>query len=104
MNILENISGRRRLTIEEIYRQEGFDIFLFSYAAQRRVPGIEAVKRYSKVMMLGKPGAGKTTFLKYLAMQCIDGGFLSDSFAAARSADRQSIFITLKDFAEVTPT
>jgi predicted NACHT family NTPase len=42
-------------------------------------------------MILGKPGAGKTTFLKHLAMQCIGGKFQSD---------RVPIFITLKDFAE----
>ncbi len=52
---------------------------------------LEAVKRHSKLMVLGKPGAGKTTFLKYLAMQCIEGQF---------QANRVPLFITLKDFAE----
>jgi predicted NACHT family NTPase len=42
-------------------------------------------------MILGKPGAGKTTFLKHLAIQCIGGEFQSD---------RVPVFITLKDFAE----
>jgi predicted NACHT family NTPase len=42
-------------------------------------------------MVLGKPGAGKTTFLKYLAMQCITGNF---------AADKVPFFVTLKDFAE----
>jgi predicted NACHT family NTPase len=55
------------------------------------VPGLEAVQRYSKLMVLGKPGAGKTTFLKYLAMQCIEGQF---------QAKQVPLFITLKDFAE----
>jgi predicted NACHT family NTPase len=55
------------------------------------VPGLEAVSQHSKLMVLGKPGAGKTTFLKYLAMQCIEGLF---------QPDRVPIFITLKDFAE----
>jgi predicted NACHT family NTPase len=40
---------------------------------------------------LTKPGAGKTTFLKYLATQCIWSEF---------QANRVPIFITLKDFAE----
>lgn len=44
-------------------------------------------------MILGKPGAGKTTFLKYVAIQCNNGEF---------QADRVPIFITLKDFAEAT--
>ena len=42
-------------------------------------------------MILGKPGAGKTTFLKYLAIQCIKGEFQAESVP---------IFITLKGFAE----
>lgn len=44
-------------------------------------------------MILGKPGAGKTTFLKYLAMQCIKGEF---------QPERIPIFVTLKVFAEAT--
>jgi predicted NACHT family NTPase len=42
-------------------------------------------------MILGKPGAGKTTFLKFLAMSCIDGKAF---------ADLVPIFVTLKDFAD----
>lgn len=53
--------------------------------------GLEAVQHHSKLMVLGKPGAGKTTFLKYLAMQCIEGQF---------QVNRVPLFITLKDFAE----
>ena len=53
--------------------------------------GIEAVRNHSKLMILGKLGAGKTTFLKFLAMSCING----DAFA-----DLVPIFVTLKDFAD----
>ncbi len=42
-------------------------------------------------MILGKPGAGKTTFLKHLAIGCISGGFQSEYLP---------VFVTLKDFAE----
>jgi NACHT domain len=57
----------------------------------RRIPGLKAVERHRRLMVLGKPGAGKTTFLKYLAMQCITGGF---------AAGQVPFFVTLKDFAE----
>jgi predicted NACHT family NTPase len=40
---------------------------------------------------LGKPGSGKTTFLKYAAIQCSLGKF---------QANLVPIFITLKDYAE----
>jgi predicted NACHT family NTPase/DNA-binding CsgD family transcriptional regulator len=95
VNILEKITGRRRLEIAELLLQncdpENFERFGLNRVSEKRVPGLEAVQRYSKLMVLGKPGAGKTTFLKYLAMQCIEGQF---------QANRVPLFITLKDFAE----
>ena len=42
-------------------------------------------------MVLGKPGVGKTTFLKYLALQCILDEFRNNKIP---------LFITLKDYAE----
>jgi predicted NACHT family NTPase len=38
---------------------------------------------------LGKAGSGKTTFLKYLAIQCINGEFLSCSEAILKSIEVQ---------------
>ncbi|MBW4545436.1 MAG: NACHT domain-containing NTPase [Symplocastrum torsivum CPER-KK1] len=96
VNILEKITGRRRLEISELLQgfdpeSEDFDRFGLSRVTEKRVPGLKAVEHYSKLMVLGKPGAGKTTFLKYLAIRCISGEF---------QAERVPIFITLKDFAE----
>jgi len=98
VNILEKITGRRRIEISELLQgfnpeSEDFDRFGLSRVTEKRVPGLEAVEHYSKLMVLGKPGAGKTTFLKYLAIQCISGEL---------QADRVPIFITLKDFAETS--
>lgn len=36
----------------------------------RRNEGMTVAKQYSKLMILGKPGSGKTTFLKHLAVNC----------------------------------
>ena len=94
VNILEKITERRRLNIVELLQNceaDDFERFGLNKVTEKRVPGLEAVQRYSKLMVLGKPGAGKTTFLKYLAMQCIEGQF---------QANRVPLFITLKDFAE----
>ncbi|WP_254172523.1 NACHT domain-containing protein [Planktothrix agardhii] len=96
VNILEKITGRRRINYDDLVKQfdpdaENFDRFGLNKITEKRVPGVEAVERFSKLMILGKPGAGKTTFLKYLAIQCIEGNL---------QADRVPIFITLKDFAE----
>lgn len=94
VNILEKITGRRRLGIEELLQGcdlDEFDRFGLGRVKEKRVPGLKAVQDHSKLMVLGKPGAGKTTFLRYLAMQCIEGNF---------QADRIPVFITLKSFAE----
>ncbi|WP_445634576.1 NACHT domain-containing NTPase [Nostoc sp. DSM 114161] len=94
VNILEKITGRRRLKIAELLENcnlEDFDRLGLSRVAEKRVSGLEAVERYSKLMILGKPGAGKTTFLKRIAILCNSRQFLPD---------RVPIFITLKEFAE----
>lgn len=95
VNILEKITGRRRLEIADLLKglkPENFERFSLSDVREKQVPGLDAVNQYSKLMILGKPGAGKTTFLKYLAIQCSGGTF---------KPELVPIFITLKDFAEV---
>ncbi|MDZ8236671.1 MAG: NACHT domain-containing NTPase [Nostoc sp. ChiQUE01a] len=94
VNILEKITGRRRLEIAQLlenWNPEDFERFGLNQVVEKRVPGLAAVEQHSKLMILGKPGAGKTTFLKRIAIQCNNGQFL---------AGYVPIFITLKDFAE----
>jgi predicted NACHT family NTPase len=55
-----------------------------------RLSGLEVVRQYSRLLVLGKPGAGKTTFLKYLAMQCIAGKV---------QKNKVPFFVNLRDFA-----
>ncbi|WP_375512131.1 NACHT domain-containing protein [uncultured Nostoc sp.] len=92
-NIQNNITSRRWLDILDLQGliAEGFDCFAFNQLYQERVSAIQAVITYPKLMVLGKPGSGKTTFLQYIAMQCNQGNLLSD---------RIPIFIRLKNFAE----
>ena len=35
--------------------------------------GIDVVDEYSELLILGKPGSGKTTFLKHIALMALDG-------------------------------
>ncbi|MBD2531095.1 NACHT domain-containing NTPase [Nostoc flagelliforme FACHB-838] len=92
-NILNNITSRRWLDILDLQESipEEFDCFDFNQLYQERVSAIQAVITYPKLMVLGKPGSGKTTFLKYITMQCNQGKLLSD---------RIPIFIRLRNFAE----
>jgi predicted NACHT family NTPase len=94
VNILEKISRNQRHSVEELMdgcEVEEFDRFVLGTVLQERIPALKAVERHDKLMILGKPGAGKTTFLKWLALQCNEGGFL---------VDQVPFFITLKEFAE----
>lgn len=94
VNILEKISGRIRKEITELIENcslEDLERFNLGKVTEKKIPGEEAVTKHSKLLILGKPGAGKTTFLKHLAIQCIQGEF---------QGDLVPWFITLKDFAE----
>ena len=96
VNILEEITSQRWLEISDLVQgfnpdADEFDRFGLSRVRQARVLGLEAVESYPKLMVLGKPGSGKTTFLKYVAIQCNKGEF---------QEYRIPIFIRLKNFAE----
>lgn len=94
VNILEKITNKRRLGVDDLLKicdPGKFERFGFGQILEERLPALEAAEQHNKLMILGKPGAGKTTFLKYLAIECIDGNF---------HAFRVPIFITLKNFSE----
>jgi predicted NACHT family NTPase len=93
VNILERITSKTRRELDELMDcgPEGFDRFLIGKVRERRVDGLEAVATQKRLMILGRPGAGKTTFLKRLAMLCRSGEFL---------AEQVPIFVTLKEWAE----
>jgi DNA-binding Xre family transcriptional regulator len=94
VNFLEKITGKQRKSIKEL--TEEFDPSNFGRLGlppivENRVSGLEAVKNYDKLMVLGKPGAGKTTFLRHLAIQCLSEEIFTDYLP---------IFLALKDFAD----
>jgi predicted NACHT family NTPase len=43
-----------------------------------RSPGFEIAAHHPRLKILGKPGSGKTTFLRHLAIACCKGEFLAD--------------------------
>ncbi len=92
VNILNNITRQRWLDIFELQScVQEFGGFGLDQDCQERVTAMQAVTTYPKLMLLGKAGSGKTTFLQYIATQCNQGKFLSD---------RIPLFIRLKNFAE----
>ena len=93
VNILEEITSQRWIEISDLqgFQPEEFDRLNLGRVRAEGVAGVKAVERYTKLMVLGKPGAGKTTFLQYLAVQCNQGHF---------QAHLIPVFIPLKNFAE----
>lgn len=93
VNILEEIPSQQWLDIANLQNidPKEFDRFGLGKVEQKQIPGMQAVETYSKLRVLGKPGAGKTTFLQHLAIRCNQGLF---------AADRVPVFILLRNFAE----
>ncbi|HAZ47289.1 MAG TPA: hypothetical protein DCZ55_23255 [Cyanobacteria bacterium UBA11371] len=97
--ILEEIACQQWRDISDLAQgfnpdSDDFDRLGLSQRHQR-IPGLEAVSQHKKLMVLGKPGSGKTTFLQWIAVQCNDDEceFLSNFVP---------IFIRLRNFAEDT--
>ncbi|MDM9382790.1 NACHT domain-containing NTPase [Chlorogloeopsis sp. ULAP01] len=93
VNIFEEITNQRWLEINNLQSlcSNNFNSFNCGQRHQHRVTGLEAVSKYSKLLILGKPGSGKTTFLQSIALRCAQRHFQHDSLP---------IFINLKNFAE----
>lgn len=93
VNTLEEISSQQWLELADLqsFTPKEFDRFGLGDVFQTQIAGIEAVETYSKLRVLGKPGAGKTTFLQHLAIRCSQGSF---------AAKQVPVFITLRDFAD----
>lgn len=102
----ESISGQQRKTInqlidaikekEEATETETRDKESLSrvnpFVERNRIKDLEVIERFSKLYVQGKPGAGKTTFLKRLALEF-----------SGKIESREKlipVYIKLKDFAE----
>lgn len=95
VNVLEKLTANQRLSSSELLGNldeiEEFDRFCLGKVRQEKISGLDAVTRHKALMVLGRPGAGKTTFLKYLTIACLDEKFLGDLVP---------IFVTLKEWTE----
>ncbi|WP_202895389.1 NACHT domain-containing protein [Iningainema tapete] len=93
VDILNNITSQAWLDIFELQGEvsEKFNRFDSNLIGHERVPAMQAVATYPKLMVLGKPGSGKTTFLQHIATQCNQGKL---------QPERIPLFIKLNNFAE----
>ncbi len=93
VNILEQIASQQWLEISAInsLTPEDIDRYGMGRIIASQIPGMQALEKYNKLRVLGKPGSGKSTFLKHLAIECNREQFRESQVP---------IFIKLRDFAE----
>jgi DNA replication protein DnaC len=79
--LLEKISSDILATIDSFNNsnlQDEFDRFRLGQRRDRK-DGFTVAKNHNRLMILGKPGSGKTTFLRHLAVACCQGEWKHES-------------------------
>lgn len=80
VNILEQVSTSRRLELDDLWQD--FTTGNSDYHSldriglgkkQQRVSGLTVLERNTNLMVVGKPGSGKTTYLQRIVTECNDG-------------------------------
>ncbi|AKG21902.1 NACHT domain-containing protein [Calothrix sp. 336/3] len=95
VNILEEINSQRWVEFNDL-QASGVNYLGDNqtfHGSPEPIPSQLVIEKYAKLVVLGKPGSGKTTFLQFIALHCIQGFLL---------AHYLPIFISLKNFAEDT--
>lgn len=93
VNILDRLTAKTRYSVAELDQQ-----FTHTYRRWhndkrvKRMSGGEVLANYDKLFLFGKPGAGKTTFLKWCANEAI-----------AHRVKKFPIFVTLNEMANDNP-
>ncbi|WDD36405.1 NACHT domain-containing protein (plasmid) [Nostoc sp. UHCC 0926] len=98
VNILESLSSSRRSELDDLWQD--FTTGNSSYRSldriglgkeQQRVSGLTVLERNTNLMMVGKPGSGKTTYLQRIVTECNDGKL---------QAQRIPVLIKLREFVD----
>jgi tetratricopeptide (TPR) repeat protein len=85
--VLDKLTAQQRISSEDLENHE-FSPDVPTLKA-KRLKAEQVVKKHNRLFLLGKPGAGKTTFLKHLAMLCCSG-----------KIQKTPLFIPLKEWAD----
>jgi energy-coupling factor transporter ATP-binding protein EcfA2 len=72
VNMLAKIQRNDYTTLSDLTQEISISQRRFGRILSTR-PGLDAVDESDRVIVLGKPGSGKTTFLKHIALQALSG-------------------------------
>jgi Effector-associated domain 8/NACHT domain/Caspase domain len=83
VNILEQVSSSRKLELDDLLQDFSAGVKEYSsYRSldriglgkqQQRVSGLTVLEKNTNLMVLGKPGSGKTTYLQRIVTECNEG-------------------------------
>ncbi|MCC3595223.1 NACHT domain-containing protein [Microcoleus sp. PH2017_28_MFU_U_A] len=97
VNILEELSSSRKSEYDDLCQDfmnnpshRGLDRIGLG-KEQKRVPGLEVLAKNTNLMVVGKPGSGKTTYLQRVVRECNAGNL---------QAHRIPVLIRLRNFVE----
>ena len=97
VNILEELSSSRKSELDDLWQDfsqnrsyRSFDRIGLGIEL-KRVSGLEVLAKNANLMVVGKPGSGKTTYLQRVVMECNAGKL---------QAHRIPVLIKLLDFVE----
>jgi energy-coupling factor transporter ATP-binding protein EcfA2 len=90
VKILDKPRAMRFYSKEQLLKQFAERRFTGFGDDDERLSGFEALTKHDRLFILGKPGAGKTTFLKYVAIESAQG----------RGVGKVPIFVGLKQLAD----
>ena len=94
VNILPHLTNQRWLEVSDLQDSHPeVERPQLTSTNQQVITGIKAATDSPKLMILGKPGAGKTTFLQHLAIQCSKGEYKGECIP---------VFIQLRNFVAQT--
>ena len=97
VNILEELSSSRKSELDDLWQDFSQNPSYRSLdriglgKQRKRVSGLEVLAKNANLMVVGKPGSGKTTYLQRVVMECNAGNL---------QAHRIPVLIKLRDFVE----
>ncbi|MEG3986684.1 NACHT domain-containing protein [Microcoleus sp. S28C3] len=97
VNILEELSSSRKSELDDLWQDFSQNRSYRSFdriglgKERKRVSGLEVLAKNANLMVVGKPGSGKTTYLQRVVMECNAGNL---------QAHRIPVLIKLRDFVE----